>query len=395
MNALQLIFSRLRYFAPAWVFASLNILVGTWVLYIPYVKQKLGLDDGQVGIALFCFALGTLSMIPASSSIIGRAGLGRATLAGIVVLSMAFLLPLSVGSYPLLCAALYVCGLFCCLTDIAMNALVSEVEQEDEVHFMSASHGFFSLGGVIGGGIGSLVITWFELPLAHMAWVMAGVILANLLVAKAYLGMPGKKIERQENPFRIGLLEPLLGLTVIAFLIMGSEGAIEHWSKLYLQDVVLIASERTTGLGFVLFSATMTLGRFFGDAVSRRYGPTNIIIGGCLISMAGFVSILVAELTPALIGFALVGLGFSVVIPELFRLAGKTEGVSSAEGISFVAGFGYVGFLISPAFLGFLSKVDSLKLSFTALLAAAALALVVTVFQKRRRRKGAAYGMKE
>ncbi|MCB0583012.1 MAG: MFS transporter, partial [Phaeodactylibacter sp.] len=111
MNALQLIFSRLRYFAPAWVFASLNILVGTWVLYIPYVKQKLGLDDGQVGIALFCFALGTLSMIPASSAIIGRAGLGRATLAGIVVLSMAFLLPLSVGSYPLLCAALYVCGL--------------------------------------------------------------------------------------------------------------------------------------------------------------------------------------------------------------------------------------------------------------------------------------------
>ncbi|MCO6480215.1 MAG: hypothetical protein J5I94_26485, partial [Phaeodactylibacter sp.] len=80
---------------------------------------------------------------------------------------------------------------------------------------------------------------------------------------------------------------------------------------------------------------------------------------------------------------------------ELFRLAGKTEGVSSAEGISFVAGFGYVGFLISPAFLGFLSKIGSLKLSFTALLAAAALALVVTVFQRRRRVKGAVYGMKE
>lgn len=395
MNALQLIFSRLRYFAPAWVFASLNILVGTWVLYIPYVKQKLGLDDGQVGIALFCFALGTLSMIPASSSIIGRVGLGRATLGGIVILSVAFLLPLSAGSYPLLCAALYVCGLFCCLTDIAMNALVSEIEQEDEVHFMSASHGFFSLGGVIGGGVGSLVITWFGAPVVHMAWVMVGVILANVLVAKAYLGIPGKRIEREEQPFKAGLLKPLLGLTVIAFLIMGSEGAIEHWSKLYLQDVVSIASERISGFGFVAFSATMTLGRFFGDAVSKRFGPANIIIGGCLVSMIGFMSILMAELMPALIGFGLVGLGFSVVIPELFRLAGKTEGVSSAEGISFVAGFGYVGFLISPAFLGFLPKIGSLKLSFTALLAAAALALVVTVFQRRRRVKGAVYGMKE
>lgn len=387
MNALQLIFSRLRYFAPAWVFASLNILVGTWVLYIPYVKDKLGLDDGQVGIALFCLALGTLSMIPVSSAIIGRVGPGRATLAGIVLLSLVFLLPLSVDSYPLLCAALYVAGLFTCLTDIAMNALVSEIEQEDEVHFMSASHGFFSLGGVIGGGAGSLAITWFRAPVAHMAWVMGGVILANVLVAKAYLGIPGKRIGRQHQPFKAGLLKPLLGLTIIAFLIMGSEGAIEHWSKLYLQDVVLIASERITGLGFVLFSATMTLGRFLGDAVSRRYGAANIIIGGCLVSMSGFLSILMAEPAPALIGFGLVGLGFSVIIPELFRLAGKTQGVSSAEGISFVAGFGYVGFLISPAFLGFLSRIDSLKLSFTALLVAAGVAMVVTVFQKRRRIK--------
>ncbi|MCO6493761.1 MAG: MFS transporter, partial [Phaeodactylibacter sp.] len=211
----------------------------------------------------------------------------------------------------------------------------------------------------------------------------------------AYLGIPGKRIEREEQPFKAGLLKPLLGLTVIAFLIMGSEGAIEHWSKLYLQDVVSIASERISGFGFVAFSATMTLGRFFGDAVSKRYGATNIIIAGCLVSIMGFLSILMAELTPALIGFGLVGLGFSVIIPELFRLAGKTEGVSSAEGISFVAGFGYVGFLISPAFLGFLSKIDSLKLSFTALLAAAGLALVVTVFQKRRRMKAAAYGMKD
>ncbi|MCB0597879.1 MAG: MFS transporter [Lewinellaceae bacterium] len=390
MNSLQLILSTPRYFAPAWVFASLNILVGTWVLYIPYVKEKLALDDGQVGIALFFFALGTLSMISISPAIIGRVGLGRTTLAGIVVLSMAFLLPLSASSYPWLCCALYVAGLFACLTDIAMNALVSEIEQEDGVHFMSASHGFFSLGGVIGGGIGSLVITWFEVPLTHMVWVIAGVILANMLLAKAYLNIPGKKVERQQQPFKIGLLKPLLGLTMIAFLIMGSEGAIEHWSKLYLQEVVLIASERTTGLGFVIFSATMTLGRFFGDAVSKRYGATTIIIGGCLISMLGFLSILMAELIPSLIGFGLVGLGFSVIIPELFRLAGKTKGVSSAEGISFVAGFGYVGFLISPAFLGFLSRMDSLKLSFTALLVAAGVAMAITIFLKKRSLKGAA-----
>ena len=204
-----------------------------------------------------------------------------------------------------------------------------------------------------------------------------------MLLAKAYWTIQGKKAEREQHSFSLELLQPLLGLTLIAFLIMGSEGAIEHWSKLYLKEVVLIASERTAGLGFVLFSATMTLGRFFGDAVSKRFGATAIIIGGCLISMVGFLSILLAELTPSLVGFGLVGLGFSVIVPELFRLAGKTKGVSPAEGISFVAGFGYVGFLISPAFLGFLSKIDSLKLSFTALLVAAGVAMLVTLFLRR------------
>ena len=61
---------------------------------------------------------------------------------------------------------------------------------------------------------------------------------------------------------------------------MGSEGAIEHWSKLYLQNIVQISSEKISGFGFVAFSITMTLGRFFGDAISKRFGSVSIIIAG-------------------------------------------------------------------------------------------------------------------
>lgn len=384
MNSLLLILSRLRYFAPVWVFASLNIIVGTWVLYIPYVREKLLLDDGQLGIALLCLALGTLTMIPISSKIIGKFGLGKTTLFGILIFSILFLLPLVASSYVLLCVTLYAAGLMACLTDISMNALVSEMEQEDGVHIMSAAHGFFSLGGVIGAGIGTLVITYFEVPLYHMLWAMAFVVLTNLLLARTYIGIAGKKAEREKNSFNFKLLKPLLGLTIVSFLIMGSEGAIEHWSKLYLQDIVLVVSENIAGFGFVAFSATMALGRFFGDAVSKRFGALKIIIGGCLIGIAGFLAVLSSELVLTIIGFGLVGLGFSVIIPELFRLAGRTKGVSSAEGISFVAGFGYVGFLVSPAFLGFLSKMDSLKLSFTALLVAAGIAMLTAFFIKKQ-----------
>ena len=60
MHSLKIILSKFKYFSVAWIFASLNFIIGTWVLYIPHVKEKLQLNDSQIGIALFCFAFGIL-----------------------------------------------------------------------------------------------------------------------------------------------------------------------------------------------------------------------------------------------------------------------------------------------------------------------------------------------
>jgi hypothetical protein len=79
MHSLLLILRNRRYLAPAWVFASLNIIVGTWALYIPTVKEKLQLDDATLGLALLAFSIGLLVIIPLSSRIIATIGLGRVT----------------------------------------------------------------------------------------------------------------------------------------------------------------------------------------------------------------------------------------------------------------------------------------------------------------------------
>ncbi len=360
-------------------------MTGTWVLYIPYVKDTLQIDDGQLGIALFCYAFGTLVMIPFSAKIIDTLGVGKSTLIGVILYAVAFVFPIIASSYVMLCGLLMITGALSCFTDIAMNALVSDIEKEDKVHFMSASHGFFSLGGVIGAGIGSLILKYFNIPFYHMVYAMVFVVITNLLICKAYLGIRSDHAEREKKSFNLKLLRPLLGLTIIGFIIMGSEGAIEHWSKLYLLDIVNVSSEEIAGFGFVAFSAMMTVGRFFGDGVSSKYGPLKIIIAGCLIGIMGYALILMATTTLSLIGFGLVGIGFSVIIPELFRLAGKAKGISSSEGISFVAGFGYLGFLLGPVVLGFLSDLSSLRLSFIFLLSIAAIAMLTAYILKQRR----------
>jgi len=385
MQSLLLILSQKRYFAPVWVFASINIMVGTWVLYIPRVKEKLAIDDGDIGIALFCYAVGGLLAVTFSSKIIDAIGTGKATLYGILIFSLLFLLPIAAPSLVLLCASLVLAGMSSAFTDIAMNALVSELEKEDGVHFMSAAHGFFSLGGVLGAGIGSLLIGYIDLPFIHILGVAIVLILTNLILSKHFVGITIAAADEEENSFSFSLLKPLLGLTVIAFIVMGSEGSLEQWSKLYLEDVVAV-SEGLAGLGFVIFSAAMTLGRLFGDGVSTRLGSYRIIIYGLLIAIIGYVAILSRTQGISLIGFGLVGIGFSVIIPELFRLAGKAKGMTPSQGISMVAGMGFVGFMAGPAIMGTLADGYTLWTSYLALGIASAIALVVGIVLSSRSR---------
>ena len=343
------------------------------------------ITDGQLGIALFFLSLGTLAMIPISPKLISRLGAGKATMIGILVFALAFQLPLFMGSFTLLCLSLFIVGLCSSFTDISMNAMVSDIEQRDGVYFMSAAHGFFSLGGVIGAGIGSLIIVFFRYPQMHMFLAMVFVVITNILVAKSYRSVVATPTKIKQAQRKISVYRTLTGLAIISFVIMGSEGAIEHWSKLYMQDVVMETSDQISGFGFVVFSIAMTLGRFYGDALSNRFGSYTIILAGCMLAVIGFLALFQNTVLFALIGFSLIGIGYSVIIPELFRLAGKSS-VPSATGISFVAGIGYIGFLASPAIMGFLSEMESLKLSFTTLMISTILMMIIVFILYKRQK---------
>ncbi len=380
MKSLYLILSNPRYFAPAFVFASLNIWFGTWAIYIPSVKDKLGIDKADLGVALFFLALGVFTVFPIASKIINKLGVGRTTWWGVVCCSVSALLPLAAPSYELLCVALYLFGASNGITDIAMNTLVTELEKEDKVQFMSAAHGFFSLGGVLA-GLGSFMIPLIGNPFMHMTFVAILVLLVNLSFRKQYFAQ--RSVPMEKEPFSLRLFKPLFFLGLIGFISFASEGAIVDWSALYLKEVTL-APEQLFGAGFLAFSVTMTLGRFLGDGISGKIGSFNIVALGAIVAIFGYAGVLSGITLLAILGFALTGLGFSVIVPELFRIGGKVKGVDSAQGIAFIAGTGYLGFLSGPVILGFLAEKHSLRISFLTLLGCAVLVLLITGFIRKR-----------
>lgn len=353
--------------------------MGTWVLYIPDIKEKLRLNDAELGIALFCLAAGIILILPFVPFLSKKIGTGKLTLIGISLFACSFMLPFLATNYSSLCMSLFVIGIFSGTTDITMNALVSEIEKSEDSNFMSAAHGFFSLGGVLGAGIGSLLIGLYIPSLTHIILMIALVLITNLIVSKNYIKIKETSKNEDKSASSFSKLIPLLGLAFIAFGIMASEGAIEHWSNLYFLEIVGVSNKSVAGLGFVLFSTTMTIGRFFGDKISAEIGGIKVIIYGGILASIGFGLVLTSQYLTTLFGFAIIGLGLSVIIPEIFRAAGKAKNISASAAISFVSGVGFIGFLIGPVVLGFISNNSNLKMSFITLLIVVIISVLIAL----------------
>ena len=302
-------------------------MTGTWVLYLPLIKSKFALNDGQIGMALFCLALGLLISIPFIPIINKKIGVGNSTKWGVLLFALSFNLPLVVSSYLTLCLSLLLIGLLSGFTDVSMNALVSAIEKRDAKYFMSSAHGFFSLGGFIGAGVGSIFIGRISDPALHILIVSSFIVISNLYLSTFYKVIKEVATPKMEKENRLKNIQPLLGLAIVAFIIMLNEGAVEHWSNLFLFDVIQVQANQA-GFGFIAFSLCMTLGRFLGDGISKKIGSYNIINSGTVIALVGYVCIISASFYITVLGFGILGLGLSVIIPELFRLAGNTKGVS-------------------------------------------------------------------
>jgi len=384
LRSLLLILKKPVYFAPAWVFTSINILIGTWVLYIPQIKHKFLLNDAELGFALFFNAFGLLLGITLVPFINKKIGAGFSTKIGITFLCITFNLLMLAPSYWFFCCSLFIVGILSGFTDVSVNALVSIIEIRDKENIMSAAHGFFSLGGFFGAGIGSIFLHYFIEPMIHMFLVTNTVLFSNLFLAKNYehLMEINENRSKSQNASFMKIIRPVLGLSIVAFIVMFNEGAVEHWSNLYLNEVVGV-SQSQAGLGFILFSLSMTVGRFLSDKLSQKLGAIRTLGYGCILAILGYGLILNINIYSSVLGFTCLGFGLSPVVPEIFRLAGKNKILSSSVAISIVSGIGFIGFMIGPVLLGLIANTASLVYSYVALLTSIIVACgIVILFLK-------------
>jgi hypothetical protein len=240
-----------------------------------------------------------------------------------------------------------------------MNIHGVAVESQEKRSLMSNFHAQFSIGGLFGAGLMTLLLS-VGVPLVMTAIIGAAVaLLAMLLTVPRLLRV--RVAEQSTFVFPHGIVLLLGLLAAIAFLV---EGAVLDWGALLIIDRQL-TTPQSAGVGYILFSAAMVIARLTGDRIVGVLGEFWVLILGGIITILGITTILLAALPlVALVGFVLIGLGSANLVPIFFSAAGRQTVMPASLAIASVTTTAYAGVLIGPAMIGFAADLTSLPVAF-------------------------------
>nr|WP_299870404.1 MFS transporter [uncultured Hoeflea sp.] len=371
--------------AVSLMFLANGFLIGSWAPKIPEFAARLNLDESDLGLMIVFFGVGSLCAMALVGVAIAHRGSQPVVRALAAMAAPSLLLVTFAPSVWSAALALFTLGGLIGGMDVAMNANAVEVERHERRAIMSSCHGFWSLGGVIGAGLGGLLISGPGVP-AHSIIATLITALAIGLAWPRILADPPAAATNRPGPEHDGAA-PRKGLLaagatvwltgIICLFMMTPEGAILDWGALYLRQE-LGASAAMSGLAFGAFSAAMALMRFLGDLVRDRFGAVRTFRVSSVLAILGMT---IAGLAPtsswAVIGFALTGLGLANTVPIAFSAAGNLPGLPQGLAISVVTFMGYSGILVAPSIIGFIAEHTGFARIFLALplLIAVALAL--------------------
>jgi len=331
-----------------------------WAPLVPFARDRLAIDDGGLGLLLLCLGVGSIIAMLLTGLLSARFGSRPIIVAGGIGLALTLPFLAAAPTSLLLGLALLVFGASLGALDVAMNIHAVEVERDASQPLMSGFHALFSIGGFMGAGLMTLMLS---LGLTPVLSTLAG---SALMLGLTLASWPRllRTVPAEGGPLLAIPRGPVLLLAVLAAALFLAEGAILDWSALLITQGGLVEVAQG-GLGYMLFAIAMTIGRLSGDAIIARIGDGPALVWGGVVAVVGFAALLLApNAAIAMVGFVLIGLGASNIVPVLFRRAGTQSVMPPGLAVTAVTTIGYAGVLVGPAAVGFVAQFTSLYVAF-------------------------------
>ncbi|MBC7418830.1 MAG: MFS transporter [Pedobacter sp.] len=340
-----------------------GVAFASWASRIPEIKEHLHLTDAQFGALLLALPAGQLCTMPISAKLVTNFG-SKKILTIVAPLYVLALTNIGLANTDWqLAAFLFLFGVIGNMCNISVNTQGIEAEKLFVKPIMTSFHGAWSLANFAGALIALLMINLGISPYYHY-WIIAGLIWINVLINHKYL-VPGKAARTERKPKFFTKPEGiLLQLGIIGFCSMATEGAMFDWSGIYFEKIVM-APKSIVILGYASFMIMMAMGRFFGDRFVAKFGRKKTLqLSGLTASLGLFISVFFPYLPSATFGFMLVGLGVSGIVPTVYSIAGRNTKVSAGMALAMVSSVSYLGFLMGPPLIGFVSGLFNLRYSY-------------------------------
>ncbi|EBD1360689.1 MFS transporter [Salmonella enterica] len=352
-----------------------------WAPLVPYAQQRINADSAMLGTILLCLGLGAVIGMPTAGSLAGKVESKKIILAGACGLFIALPLLAMVSTPVALGLTLLLFGASIGATDVAANIHGTEVQNAAGTPLMSGFHGFYSIGGLAGASVVTLLIaSGLDIRIAAAAAALI-VLISISLAVNGFLSTHSS----EDHPLFVVPKGKVIGIGVLAMIIFLAEGAMLDWSAIFLIQMKNVVVG-VAGTGYVVFAIAMALSRFIGDRVVTIMGEKAMLLSGVILTSVGiFLTTVFNSFEWVLAAMALAGFAAGNVVPVLFSLASRQKSMPAAMAISAASILGYLGVLMGPALIGYAAHYIGLIAAFITLggIVALSASIVIMVMSKK------------
>jgi len=365
-------------------FFSLGFATAAWAPLIPFAQQRLNLNHADFGLLLLCMGIGSMIAMPATGALVKRWGC-RPLIALALMLLMVLLPSLTMwSSIVTMAVALFVFGSAAGCLGVAINLQAVVVEKHSVRALMSSFHGMCSLGGLTG----AMLVT--ALLAVGLSPLMSTLSVVMILLVIGGVAIPSclTSFEQDEKPLEDTTQAPkklyrpdgiILLIGMMCFIAFLSEGAAMDWGGIYLTSKYQL-NPAFAGLAYTFFALSMTTGRFAGHILLKQWGEKNIVTYSAIGAAIGMAVIVTAPVWQVVVlGYALLGLGCSNIVPVMFSRVGRQNNMPKAAALSLVSTIAYTGSLSGPALIGLIGEWTGLS---TVLTGVAVLLFIIALLNR-------------
>jgi MFS family permease len=357
-------------------FAAFGSFWGVWGASVPRVQHQAGISAGQLGFALLFVGAGALPAMLLVGRALDRWGL---TVAALVISALGGVgagLALTAVNLASLCIGLAIVGATSGAADVAMNAVAGRAEKIAGRPVITRAHGIFS-SLVVLASLATGLVSAASLPLAvpFIAVAVLSLVAGAAMLKTLPAGIAGQRhdsIAATDSPHGRWRIVPFLLIGVLGALAFASENAHQSWSAVFAHD------ELHSGVGLsavapAVFAGTVAITRFSIGGLKPTHAHT-VLLAGALVAATGTALIAAApHLFIAGLGLAAAAAGTAVLFPTLVGIVSRNvDEYHRGRATSVVTTVSYLGFLLSPVYVGLWAGAVGLR---GAMVAVAALAV--------------------